>query len=171
MQVNISNTMVKQCLKTFEDAMSASKPIPNTLFDESQTEIYKIIDKDSFSRFKKNDDEINELCDALFHDCDVDKSGCISLEEYKQWVETNPDAMNFIRELNDESNKAVEKIRNSVYFNRLSQRTSGTPSEEINALRKKYSRRALSSNIAEGDEEVRAGAGWSEATAKATSNK
>jgi hypothetical protein len=145
--------MMKACLKVFDDAVSAGNAIPSSLFDASQTEIYKIIDKDSFSRFKKNDNEINELCDALFRDCDIDNSGLITLEEYQKWVDKNPDAMNFIKELNDHSNHAVEKVRNSVYFRKLSHRTSGTPSEEIMALRKKYSRRCLDQSIPEDDDE------------------
>ncbi|GMH96115.1 hypothetical protein TrST_g4638 [Triparma strigata] len=135
-QVNISSGMAAACVDAFESARDSGGKIPKDLFDASQKEIYKIIDKDSFSRFKKNDDEIDKLCDALFKECDHDGSGCITLPEYKAWVQSNPDAMNFLRELNSVSEDAVEQVRNSVYFKRLS--VMDPDPQKMQELRDKY---------------------------------
>ncbi|GMH71300.1 hypothetical protein TrLO_g1923 [Triparma laevis f. longispina] len=156
-QVNISSSMANSCVEMLSTAKTSGNPVPKDIFDASHTEIYKIIDKDSFSRFKKNDDEIDKLCNALFDECDDDGSGCISLEEYKEWVQSNPDAMNFLRELNSVSDDAVEQVRNSVYFKRLSVMTAPDP-QKMQELRERYaegigSMRSGIDTLAEEDED------------------
>mmetsp|Transcript_16744 Transcript_16744/g.33408 ORF Transcript_16744/g.33408 Transcript_16744/m.33408 type:complete len:398 (+) Transcript_16744:95-1288(+) len=142
LQVNISSSMSDKVVKALEEAKASGK-VPKDIFDEAHKEIYKIIDKDSFSRFKKNDGEIQELCDALFAQCDKDGSGQVTLDEYKAWVKSNPDAMNFLRDLNNASDQAVEQVRSSVYFKRLSVMDGGLNGAKMEQLRKKYSRKLL----------------------------
>lgn len=84
--------MSNKVVKALEEAKASGK-VPKDIFDEAHKEIYKIIDKDSFSRFKKNDGEIQELCDALFAQCDKDGSGQVTLDEYKAWVKVRSDEL------------------------------------------------------------------------------
>lgn len=137
---------IKQC-------ETEGAPLPATLFDEAQREIYKIIDKDSFSRFKKNDEEVHALCDALFSDCDRAKSGYITLEDYQNWVRNNPDSMNFLREISVKSWPAVKKVKESFYFRRLSTfANGGKPKEDILRLKAKYKERCLDAKLHEEDD-------------------
>ena len=52
--------MANKVVTAFEVAKASGK-VPLDIFDAAHKEIYKIIDKDSFSRFKKNDSEIQEV--------------------------------------------------------------------------------------------------------------
>ena len=88
----------------------------------------------SYARFKKNPEEVRELTDALFTQCDTDNDGAISMEEYKQWVSKNPDSMNFIKELHSQSQEATKMVRQSVYFKRLSMTGSPMLSKSTVAL-------------------------------------
>ena len=153
MQVNISSSMADKTVKTLEEAKASGSKVPKGIFDAAHEEVYKLIDKDSFSRFKKNDQEIQELCDALFNDCDHDHSGVVTLEEYKTWVKSNPEAMNFLRELNHASDQAVDQVRKSVYFKRLSVMNGGLDQDKMEQLRKRYSTKLLTAPEEEGEEE------------------
>jgi len=120
LEVNIPATQVEIILEAFKEAEDNKLLVPKTIFDEAHAEIYKLMDRDSYARFKKNPEEVKQLTNALFDQADVNGDGVIELEEYKAWVKRNPDAMNFVRELHTTSQKAVSKVRNSVYFKRVS---------------------------------------------------
>jgi len=120
LEVNIPATQVDDILESFAKAEGNKLLVPKTIFDAAQSEIYKLMDRDSYARFKKNPEHIKAMTDALFDQADSNKDGVIELEEYKAWVKSNPDAMNFVRELHTQSTKAVAKVRQSVYFKRVS---------------------------------------------------
>ena len=138
LEVNIPATQVATILEQFKEAENNKLLIPKTLFDDAYSEIYKLMDRDSYARFKKNPEEVKQLTDALFDQADTNKDGVIELDEYKAWVKSNPEAMNFVRELHTTSQKAVKKVRNSVYFKRVSKMTVASKTD-LQALQRRFS--------------------------------
>ena len=61
--------------------------------------------------------------------------------------------MNFLRDLNHASDQAVEQVRSSVYFKRLSVMDGGLDGPKMEQLRKKYSRKLLVAAEDDGNEE------------------
>ena len=154
LEVNIPQTQQLEILRIFNEAQGAGVPVPVNVFDEAHEEIYKLMDKDSYARFKKNPQEVKELTNALFEQADVNGDGMIQLEEYKQWVKNNPDAMNFIRELHNESQKACNKVRNSVYFHRISLSTDLSPVSKVKLQTyRAKAEQTKAKEAAEGDED------------------
>ena len=155
LEVNIPQTQQKKLLARFKECVDQNLPIDKQLFDEAHDEIYRLMDKDSYARFKKNPAEVKELTDALFDQADVNGDGVIELSEYQEWVADNPEAMNFIRELHEESQTAVKKVRESQYIHRLSVAPAALSPEQIAAMRKKMINTPNSGNrkLSEEDEE------------------
>ena len=109
-EVNLSGRVKQQIKKDIEECRS-TKPfvVPFTIYDQAQQEIYHLMNRDTFERFKNNDELLNQMLISLFNEVDVDRNGTITLDEYKNWVKENPELTNFLKDLHDHTFVGVKK--------------------------------------------------------------
>ena len=120
-EVNIPGKMMKVIEKLIKEVRvggaGVDKPVDATVFDDAQAEIYHLMNRDTFERFKNDDVALKGMLDSLFTEVDVDKTGIITIVTYKKWATKNPELTNFLKDLHTQTlgsvNKAagVEKLK------------------------------------------------------------
>ena len=82
---------------------------PEHMFDQAQQEIYQLMNRDTFERFKNNDALMEDMLTSLFDEVDVDHNGSITVKEYKVWAAKNPEVTKFLTDLHNETFMGVSK--------------------------------------------------------------
>lgn len=128
-EVNISGKQRKAVKSLIEDARLNDTIIKLNIFDDCQMEVseralwkstnepltlcsaqvYKLLNQDTFERFKNNDKLLDEMLGKLFDEADVDSDGSITAEEYKKWGSQNPELTNFLKDLHKSTFAGVAK--------------------------------------------------------------
>ena len=91
------------------DGMGTPPLLDSTLFDDCQSEIYHLLNRDTFSRFKEDATLSANLLLLLFAEVDVVKKGSIGIQEYRAWAKINPEIMQFWRDLHAQTTAGVVK--------------------------------------------------------------
>jgi len=81
------------------DATAATGGLDPKMFDSAVDQIYKLIEKDMFARFRKQDEQMSELVDKIFHEVDGNGDGLLQFEEFEAWVQSAPDVLSFLTDL------------------------------------------------------------------------
>ena len=112
-QVNILGKQRKEiavAIASHKSSPSYSTTLPPpTLFDAAQHEIYQLMNRDTFERFKHNDALMDNMLQSLFDEVNVDHNGSITVKEYKLWAEKNPELTRFLTDLHNETFMGVSK--------------------------------------------------------------
>ena len=95
------------------------------------------MNRDTFERFKHNDELMENMLQSLFDEVDVDHNGSITVKEYKIWAEKNPEVTKFLTELHNETFMGVRKAaglekrkKRRISMARLSSAEDGDDGEE-----------------------------------------
>ncbi|GMH75047.1 hypothetical protein TL16_g06633 [Triparma laevis f. inornata] len=92
-----------------EGEEKVSELIPADIFNKAQQEIYQLMNRDTFERFKNNDTLMDNMLAQLFDEVDVDHNGSITVAEYKVWANKNPELTNFLKDLHETTFVGVTK--------------------------------------------------------------
>ncbi len=98
-QVNLPGTIrapLRELLKA--SRQPDSEPLPLTAFDAASEEIFKLMERDTFARFKNDPDALRTLVDAYYSSVaaaegatDAEKaSNSVSFETFKLWATSEP---------------------------------------------------------------------------------
>ena len=85
--------------KKLLDAGLAQEPLAPDLFDKAKKDIMKLIEQDTFARFNKDKDRLDELVKKLFVEVDKSHTGKIERDEYVEWAKNNPEVTQFYQPL------------------------------------------------------------------------
>jgi hypothetical protein len=85
--------------KKLLDEGLAKDPPPPDLFDKARKDILKLIEQDTFARFNKDKDRLDELVKKLFVEVDKSHTGKIERDEYVDWAKNNPEVTQFYQPL------------------------------------------------------------------------
>ncbi|GMH68946.1 hypothetical protein TrRE_jg1106 [Triparma retinervis] len=108
-QVNIQGRTRNEIKNIVERVNKNTQLYPFTIFDSAQQEIYQLMNRDTFERFKHNDALMDQMLTSLFDEVDVKKNGVITVAEYKTWATMNPELTNFLKDLHNETFMGVSK--------------------------------------------------------------
>ena len=108
--VNISGKTRKMLAKAFDDLMADSTIIISPdFFDVPMTEVYQLVEKDTFMRFRKKTDTMDELFEQIFLELDSSGDQLIQKEEYLEWVRSHPESLAFMTDLHSKVSSAQQK--------------------------------------------------------------
>ncbi|CAN0000026.1 unnamed protein product, partial [Hapterophycus canaliculatus] len=72
-------------------------PLTRKLFTSAQAEVFNLMQKDNFERFRKNARSMKDFVDCMFNEVDRSNNGTVSLQEYAEWASINRNVMGFMR--------------------------------------------------------------------------
>ena len=81
----------------------------SAIFDEAHQEIFKLMERDNYARFKTNHDKVASMMEEFFDDADKDCDGYVNKEEFLNWTKANPESLAFITALQDSAHAVVQQ--------------------------------------------------------------
>ena len=98
-QVNLGARTVKKLNADFKAASDGGTPLAPDFFDKGKADILKVIEKDTFARFNKDQERMEELFSKEFEEADADHTGRISMQNYIEWATKTPEVIQFYESL------------------------------------------------------------------------
>ncbi|GMH84508.1 hypothetical protein TrST_g1302 [Triparma strigata] len=109
-EVNIPGKLRKSIEATMKGISTEEKQlIPADIFNKAQHEVYQLMNRDTFERFKNNDALMDNMLTQLYNEVDVEHNGSITVAEYKVWANKNPELTNFLKDLHETTFSGVSK--------------------------------------------------------------
>ena len=96
-EVNLPDAIRKSLVANF-DALDGAEPA-ETFFAAAEEEIFKLMERDAFARFKGNSEAVGAVVDEFFTKADISHDGYISFDEYRTWVQQQPQVIFFFSQL------------------------------------------------------------------------
>mmetsp|Transcript_2948 Transcript_2948/g.7811 ORF Transcript_2948/g.7811 Transcript_2948/m.7811 type:complete len:373 (+) Transcript_2948:64-1182(+) len=109
-QVNLPDNVARAALKAVDAADKSGQPPSADVFDRAQSEIFRLMERDTFSRFKSDPTMVDKLADDFFSKVDVDASGRVSYVEYRKWALNEPTVIVFFSGLMEASKAIIEPV-------------------------------------------------------------
>ncbi|KAL1498482.1 hypothetical protein AB1Y20_013807 [Prymnesium parvum] len=106
-QVNLPAELVS---RTLADVDATQDEPAADVFDEAQTEIFKLMERDTFSRFRADNAMVENLANDFFTRVDLNHSGRVSYDEFRLWALNEPIALVFFNGLIEASKKVVSQL-------------------------------------------------------------
>lgn len=72
---------------------------PQDAFSEGEVEIFKLMERDAYARFKNDPNALRDVCDEFFASADREHDGVVTFAEYKEWVLKHPQVLVFFSQL------------------------------------------------------------------------
>jgi len=69
------------------------------LLNDAEQDIYKLMERDAFARFKSDPDAVGRVVNEFFQSADVDHDGLITFPEFRRWVATQPSVLIFLSQV------------------------------------------------------------------------
>lgn len=110
LQVNLSSSQAATAIAAVDEAEKAGTPPPPDLFDASQDEIFHLMERDTYPRFKSDPSQVSKLADQFFSQVDADGSNSVSYSEYRKWAMSEPIVIVFFRGLVDVGNHIMKAM-------------------------------------------------------------
>ncbi|CAM9942487.1 unnamed protein product, partial [Scytosiphon promiscuus] len=95
--VNISAQTNEGIRNKWHAVQNGEAPLTRKLFTAAQAEVFNLMQKDNFERFRTNTRSMEDFVDCMFKEVDRSNNGRVSLEEYTEWATNNRDVMGFMR--------------------------------------------------------------------------
>ena len=107
--VNLPSKAVEALKAKHDEALANGvETLESSFFDESKAEILKVIEKDTFARFNKDQERMEALMKETFKEVDTDHSGMIQKDEYVAWAKKHPEVLGFYEHLTSMTHKMRE---------------------------------------------------------------
>ena len=91
-QVNIPGTMISKLKDAVATMKSSGEPPPADMFAPAEKEIFKLMERDTYTRFKQDPEMISRLCEVFFDAADGNHDGHVNFSEYSDFVHREPQA-------------------------------------------------------------------------------
>lgn len=98
-EVNLPHTIKEAVMTSFQASAEGSKPPEASLFNDAEEEIFKLMERDAYARFKANPESVSAVVDSFFDSADISHDGYISFAEYSRWVHQQPQVIVFFSQL------------------------------------------------------------------------
>ena len=98
-EVNLPHTIKEAVMTSFQKCVDGSKPPETSLFNDAEEEIFKLMERDAYARFKANPESVSAVVDSFFDSADISHDGYISFTEYSRWVRQQPQVIVFFSQL------------------------------------------------------------------------
>ena len=72
-QVNLPHSMVKVIEKAIKEAGSGGDPVPPTLFEAAEKEVFQLMDRNAYHRFRADPDSVQAVCEEFFAKADLEQ--------------------------------------------------------------------------------------------------
>ena len=95
-QVNLPSKVAKELLQALDGCKDGA---PVDLFDAASAEIFKLMERDTFSRFKNDPEAIGKLVDNYYTKCGVEPGAEITFKKFKEWGLSEPTILIFFTAL------------------------------------------------------------------------
>ncbi|KAL1498484.1 hypothetical protein AB1Y20_013809 [Prymnesium parvum] len=106
-QVNLPSKVVN---RTLADVKANPDEPAADVFDEAQTEIFKLMERDTFSRFRSDKAMVDNLTNDFFTRVDRHHTGRVSYDDFRLWALNEPIALVFFNGLIEASKKLVDQL-------------------------------------------------------------
>ena len=80
----------------------------------AQVEIFKLMERDAYARFKNDKDAVGAVVDEFFASADVSNDGYVTFEEYRKWVLRNPEVIVFFSQLSKAITDLIRSAKGAV---------------------------------------------------------
>lgn len=92
---------IKQLLLDSYASADPTLPCDSELFAEAEHEIFKLMERDAFTRFKGDASKSKRSLDEFFKAADKANDGVVSFDEYRSWVQSDPQVLYFFSLLSE----------------------------------------------------------------------
>ena len=99
-EVNLPGAIKEVVLQQFASS-AASHPPSEVLLEAAEEEIFKLMERDAYARFKSDPDAVGAVVDDFFAKADLSQDGTISYTEYHRWVMQQPEVIVFFAQLSE----------------------------------------------------------------------
>lgn len=110
-QVNLPATMQAPLVDQWRAIEKEGTEPPANIFEGASKEIFKLMENDTFRRFQHDTGQVDKLVNDFFDKADVNKTGEITFEQYREWVMANPSVLVFFNELSSSIQGMLAKQR------------------------------------------------------------
>ena len=108
-EVNLPASISHRLIDRY-DELGGAEP-PEDLFAAAEDEIFKLMERDAYARFKSNPEAVGAVVDDFFAGADVSQDGYISFEEYRKWVLQQPEVIVFFTQLSQSTLSLLKTVR------------------------------------------------------------
>ena len=98
-QVNLGAKTERKLRADLKAAAEGDAPLAPDFFDKAKGDIMKVIEKDTFARFSKDEARMEELLTREFDEVDSDNTGVISMDNYLDWARKTPEIVQWLETL------------------------------------------------------------------------
>jgi len=99
LQVNIPDHMRVATLEAFDQASKGGVPFSESLFKDSEDEIFTLMDRDTWNRLKNDPEAVKTMAANYFEAADKNKDGVVTYHEYRACALDNPQVLSFFAQL------------------------------------------------------------------------
>ena len=112
-EVNLPGPVREQVLRDFAAASPANPP-SRELLSSAEVEIFKLMERDAFARFKSDPDAVQAVVDDFFAQADLSQDGTISYAEYYRLVVQQPHIIAFFTHLAESISALLGKATGQI---------------------------------------------------------
>ena len=91
-QVNLPSKVSSQVtadLKAAEDG-AGEGGVAETLFEAAEAEVFKLMERDTYSRFKRDEESTTRLVESFYREAGVEANSPVTFEQFRLWCLGNP---------------------------------------------------------------------------------
>jgi len=110
-QVNLPAKVQKQILQEVATAVTGGNKIKRTIFEAAAQEIFTLMERDTYKRFRSDKEAVSTLVDNFFKEADIQKDGLVHFEEYKKWAMGNKEVLSFMNMLTTSAKGLINHVR------------------------------------------------------------
>ena len=109
-QVNLPSEMQREIQEALA-ALAVDGSPPSTLFDRASDEIFKLMEKDTFNRFKQDDTASDALVERFYTSMGLGPDDPVSFASFKAWALGEPSILVFFSGLCESIRRLVDKAK------------------------------------------------------------
>ena len=88
-QVNLPSKVAQKVAADF-DAAKGTGDAPADLFDDASAEIFRLMERDTYSRFRRDEQSIKKLVASFHREAGVGENDNVTFEQFRIWALSNP---------------------------------------------------------------------------------
>ena len=93
-QVNLPSTIASKATAGVEEASASGEAPPLDLFEQASAEVFKLMERDTYSRFKRDDESIKKLVASFHREAGLGEGESnVTFEKFSTWAKANPSVL------------------------------------------------------------------------------
>jgi hypothetical protein len=117
-QVNLPGPTTKRCLEKVAavEAAGGGGAAWADVFKEAEAEIFKLMERDTYKRFRHDPKAVDELVAEFFTQADTSHDGVVTFSEYHTWALSQPSVFLFFHKLSGLVQGLVDEHKKATSF-------------------------------------------------------